>query len=105
METMYITISLHWTLGSMDGSSVHDEILYGSTFSPLEVTLQRYRFLDSALRLKKYSDSFSIVSHEASCCPYKWRIATVTMNTPFMGRPRKPSIEKVRNHKSGVDKL
>ena len=77
---------------SMDGSSVHDEILYGSTFSPQEVTLQRYRFLDSALRLKKYSDSFSIVSGETSRCPYKCRIATVTMNTPFMGRPRKPSI-------------
>jgi len=49
---MYSTISLHFTSGIILGSSVHDEIVYGSTLSPVEVTLHSYRFLDFPVRLK-----------------------------------------------------
>ena len=44
IETMYNITSLHFTSGIVLGSSVYDEIVYGSKLSPVDVTLHSYRF-------------------------------------------------------------
>ena len=93
---MYIIISLHLTSGIILGSSVQVERLHGSTLSPVEVTLHSYRFLDAPVRLETYSDTFSMLR----AFPYKWRIATVTADTPILRRPRSISITITSKNKS-----